>query len=559
MMYSSGREFEKICLKILEHFFPIEQSEEMKTYDRCGFDMFIWPPRARTRFRAVYQCKTSQENFDSQHLKRCIESIRAFKKSAYLSDTYCFIFNKPLTNPDFRQKLTEPLEALRKQRQIKSFRIMDVDDFITYLTELIKDDLLKRIDNNGPLFYDRYQTDPGMKFYVEKIPFSVDKLKLYDPIEYLLQETTYRGTKKGGKNYFLLSEFGFGKTTLLLEFAKRVYLQQDGRKTIFIPITALEPGSFNNEGAMVRAIVAVLSPYMPATDIITRLNCEVMLGLLKENSTIVLLIDGLDEHKFFREFKGLRSLFNAVKGFSSPVVFSMRTEYYNERAADLKLALRGGKMVIKNLILTDWDKAEIMAFLGIFRKTNKLKSRREHGFKQLLRLVQEDKYKQKFGDIPRRPLFLKMILTDVIAENLMGGRITLFQLYEKYIKKKIIRDIEGVFPEFATSRGMDISKGLVDFSHDIFQMLERITIYMYFELNNRFVLSNSVSSDRIRELLVNTDFADTLVFSLHSVIIPAEEKYEMETHWKFAHFSFLEYFFARNIMYNLFGEEDYLN
>lgn len=562
LIQTSSRDFEKLCHQLLDYFHPtIELSEDMQAFDRAGFDLAIRSADDLYNIETVFQCKTAQDGFSALHLKRSLSSIKAFRNSGYCVDTYYFIINKPLRDRALRSELANNLNELKKEQRIKNYDILDVDDFIQYLLKCAAKELATRINNNGPLFYERYTIDESTQFYIENIPFRTNTRYNSNPVKYLLGQFDYLlqpPVTKRGDYFFLQSEFGFGKTTLLLEFSRRIDQLQDGRGCIFIPVTMLEPEAFANEDNFIDAVIAVLSPFKPKTELIALLNREVMRTFLKGEADLILLIDGLDEHKYFKDFTGLKKLFNSIKGITAPIVFSMRSEYFKERVVDLRAAMKGDIGKVRQLTLTDWEDEQILDFLQTYKTQNKLRKKQASLLSGFASMIKEGKYRLQLGDIPKRPLFLTMVLADVVNGTLKNRKITLAQLYEKYILLKIQRDIEGSFDNTAPDRGVDITGGIIDFSHAVFEVLQRITIYMYYETNKQFALSNSVSSDWIKQLIRDTPFKNVLDFSLHSVIIPADEKYGLETHMKFAHFSFLEFFFAHNLVLNLSDDDYYL-
>ncbi len=61
-------------------------------------------------------------------------------------------------------------------------------------------------------------------------------------------------------------------------------------------------------------------------------------------------------------------------------------------------------------------------------------------FRKFADVIQTDRYAEKYGDIPRRPLFLQMLAEDAWSGS--DPEKQLFRLYGKYFRAKLRRDWE---------------------------------------------------------------------------------------------------------------------
>lgn len=561
LMASIGRAFERHCLELLTTQFPlIEQSEEVGEYDQSGFDLFVRDPKDPFVLDHVFQCKASQVKPGPRHLQRALHSIKAFRKSGLRARAYVLIFNKPLHDPAFRGRIVAELEGLKRDALIGSYLLLDLEAFITWLMEFLKADMLRRITDNGALFRQALGSEAAEAFYLDDVPCTLNGKPGSRPVQQLVKVTApgvSNASHEEGKYLFVTGEFGFGKTTMLLEFAQRLEQEGKGRRCIYVPVTVLESNAFGSEGNFVNALRAVLCPFAPESPLENKLRAAILQQLLKNDSGLVLLLDGLDEHKFFKNVNNLQRMFNSLTLFKSPIVFGMRSEFYHERKLDLDRAIGRHRRVQDRFVLTDWEDKHILAYVDHWLKAVEPKGVERKRVMAFRTMVHAGAYKQTLGDIPKRPLFLRMVLEDVRSGELSEGRLTLAALYERYILEKITRDLTGVLKDVVPDRGVNADMGIAQLAQTVFRVLEEVTIFMYYDAQGRTYLTNSINAERLQERLTGSVFTSRLDLALHSVLLPTKEQGVSGNFYQFAHFSFLEYFFARNLVVNLWNDEDH--
>src|SRR5206468_4056685 len=128
-----------------------------------------------------------------------------------------------------------------------------------------------------------------------------------------------------------------------------------------------------------------------------------------------LVLDGLDESPFLCRGAGLQHLLNDLETVRIPLILAMRSEYWRSRAGDLrstagKLASQGEprKRLIRKLELLPWRQEEILAFVRRFRDACEEPVERQN-LDALEARVVEGRFAEIYGDIPHRPLFLRLI------------------------------------------------------------------------------------------------------------------------------------------------------
>ena len=174
-------------------------------------------------------------------------------------------------------------------------------------------------------------------------------------------------------------------------------------------------------------------------------------------------------------------------------------------------------------------------------------------------MVAEGKYSEIYGDIPKRPLFLQMIISDLLTDPHSESKISIASLYRKYLIQKVQRDLTGSFKDVILDRGLNNEEGLLSFNLKVFNALEDIASKMIIKENNTFFLQNIINNETVEKIIINYGFNSIIDFSLHSVLVPAEERRNFVFNLKFAHFSFLEYFIARYLLNEIIVNQEWLN
>ncbi|HYH44254.1 MAG TPA: hypothetical protein VEG34_01090, partial [Thermoanaerobaculia bacterium] len=159
------------------------------------------------------------------------------------------------------------------------------------------------------------------------------------------------------------------------------------------------------------------------------------------------MIDGLDESPFLCRQAGVAHLLNNLERVRIPVVLAMRSEFWLSRGADLRstagrLASRGEPRArrLRTLELLPWGDSEILSFVRRFRQSCPDEAERGQ-LAGLEDLVADGRFETLYGDIPRRPLFLRLIAESAAAEGLPDRRIGRARLFHDWARWKIRRDL----------------------------------------------------------------------------------------------------------------------
>lgn len=555
---SHGREFQKRCYSWLKFLYPeLQDAKDLGEIDKEGIDLYIFKSD-KINYEKVFQCKGFEKAFGDSQLKQCAKSIKNFSKSGVWTEEYHLIINVQL-NKDYSSKLLIELNQLVENKKVGKVYLLNSNSFVSYYNAELRKLILNKISESNKKFYDDYTSVMGQKFYYKNAPFVENEKSGKSPIEFISsiinnssdKKTTSDKSTCKGKYIFLVSEFGFGKTTTLLELYHRCI--NDKLIPIYIPATILGNNAFSGTSSITREIFKILFDDIDSeeSDKIVRFSSESMTPLLQNENSIVLMFDGLDEHLQFYKLEGLRTLFNSTSEFKATCIFSFRKSYWEERFEDFKIALAKNKMNTDYIFLVEWGDKEISDYIELFigKNMERLNQNELSRLRHLKQLINDNLYGQFYGDIPKRPLFLEMILRDVISGDIQQRNIG--ELYLNYFLEKFDRDILGQFDNFTPQREMP------DFSIDL---LKTVLLEIHesaarsciknegINYGEEAVIENLIHEKEIRLRMTHGGFSNDIgKFILVSVLTPVSRRGNMNMKLKFAHKSFMEFFIAREI------------
>jgi hypothetical protein len=353
----------------------------------------------------------------------------------------------------------------------------------------------------------------------------------------------------------VMGEFGMGKTTLAFRMASR-----ERFSVLYVPAAAFPPkisGTRELVTYFCGAADFVAEFEEDQGTILDRVTRIMSHKLLSEvDNRLILVIDGLDESPFLTSGNGFSLLFDTLSGLRARAVLTMRTEYWRTRSESL-LAGYGGrsaptKVSVRNrflsmLELQAWSNEQILSFMAEMQNTVTEESGRQH-LRELVETIRADSYYTLYGDIPRRPLFLR-ILCEFVAEYGVG-ETSLAQLFREWVAMKLRRDY--LAPLAHGGRGRDGIRT----SEEVLDVRRRIAIAT---MKEAAILMTSETANEV-QLLPYCDFiqltervpslrgeADLAGLALNSLLLP-EQRHGDVSPVRFAHQAFQEYFLARAIM-----------
>lgn len=564
----TGHSFQRAIYNLLfEVWGEIQYAPDLTSrLDRSGIDLYMGD---EPDFQLVVQCKGIQAPIESQHLKKAIGSIRKFMSSSYTAQEYWIVFNRPLPDLDFRAKLESELDVLVSSGSAAKAEWMDPSKLLMSLFHLLRDRFKNDIPSRNRTRLETYSTAMRSgRAYMPDVPFThyvrhwtanhgrknPAKVRytsnlLRRPLDELSEDLAHRlpsrrttnGAVQRSAFRFLLSEFGFGKTSLLLELGLR--LTSANRPAIYVPVAELPRNAFKSEYLFLQAVFSSLYPAQ-AEEVTTAkyIPLQIFRWVLRASQQFVLILDGLDEHRESYTLEGVTQMFRALRDLACDTVISARREFWDSNKGNLELAMKGSDHDREIYILDDWDTHAMLAYLGEFPASPGLEHMRE--------VISTGRYKELYGDIPQRPLFLEMLVEATGDEPLT--RVRLSELYRICLERKLERDLSS---PFETSNS--VLRPLPSEFLDLAEIRKRILL-MLTELagslaeveieRNRLLLKEVVTDTELLSIASNVglDSTSSSLLMLHSVLVPTGgHDHKGNLLIRFAHRSYQEYFLAQ--------------
>jgi hypothetical protein len=450
---SDSREFERRVLPILRLAWPDAiPPPALNWLDQAGIDIMIWSDAQP--FPLLVQCKgfkVAEEEMGKSQIQQCLTSIASFKESKLKARDFLLIHNRTNKRAEFREAVSNALQDLVETGQAQRAELWGYRELLDHVHGAILNAIKAAIEKkqrSAQSAYSEIQVwDP-----VEQVPFRTSSLtidtnhllkqsaaivKHEDPADEILQG-------KGSNLLVVIGEAGYGKTTASLRTVSK-----SNQLVLYVPASSI-PREVGTTTQLLKHCVkvgALLDDKPPFdSELFDRIGLSIIHRLFKSKKTpVVLIIDGLDESVYFSRRGGLQLVFNQVRELEVPVVFTARTEFWGQRLADFtemfgdaKHPNRRQHRRVRLIELLPWENNDIALLARRYRNKVATEDQR-HRLDELVRIVESDSYNELYGDIPRRPLFLRFILETVSEHGVQHtGRAQLFYLWAK---AKITRDI----------------------------------------------------------------------------------------------------------------------
>jgi len=555
-----SRDFQRRILRLLKIVWPyIIECRDLRSWDNAGIDFVVDPEnepisvgvQAKGFIVGESEVGRSQAHQTVKSLSKVAKSGRTFKQ-------FIVIHNRTNKNNDFREPVLAELARLRAMDVTEVTHLWDRTAFLSHIFSHVFAELKSALLHSVP-----HETRDVPSITIKNVPMRVSELRVDqhrirevaarqelrgDPASYLadLSDTRYS---------LLLGEFGFGKTTSL----KRL-LDLSGDGVVYADGAKLAPNTSGTKHLLFQCID--VDKILGKCDEDCRDDRDkIVQGVigrifLDRDSNLQLVIDGLDESAPLSRTGGLQWLFNALRDVLVPVTLSMRTEFWEQRQLDFAtsfglVASNSQKRVsrVRLVELTLWDECHMIILTE--REIEGCQSTEgQLHLRFFLDLLKKRAYDTFYGDIPRRPLFLRMLL-DTIMEN--GVEETnLGQLFEQWIVGKIRRDLNapllaGGGGRLQLSRDIEGEDDLVERAWRI--MLQAASL-MSMIVDGRLELNNSSPIDEIIAGVVKPGESFSRIgLCLNTILLPLRrESVTNPLRIRFAHRAFHEYLLARSIV-----------
>ena len=370
--------------QILIRIYPKLQKN---TNPESEIDFFMYDSERKNIEFAFTVLNFNYTPFDKHQFDRCGKVIEQIKKLPEPVFSFILICNTLTSTPEYKTILEETAE-LQNTGKAEIARFYDIRSFlINEVAENIDIEIRDRILESNQKFKDQFQRQMDQFFYVEEVPFTIepDSKKHSNPVSYLAESSIRQKNKYSELEYslrkkfasgldpqkgwtFVISEFGFGKTSLLLNLYKK--LNQSNILSIFLPLSFFRERSLYSTSDISRIVLEILFDDRKF-DYHKNFDC-LMAGtldnMLERRCDLILLFDGLDEHYAAYTPEGLQNIFRGTAKLSAECFFTMRKEFWDDRQGNFRMALEQIKKKRQFYSLSEWSDSEILKYIDEYIK-----------------------------------------------------------------------------------------------------------------------------------------------------------------------------------------------
>lgn len=383
LAHSRSRDFERRVLPLLRLRWPtMIQSAEQDIHDRSGIDLFT--PSDTVRFPCAVQCKGfySSEALERSHLSQIQKSIEDFRTSKFAANKYILVHNRDRDTPKIRDAIASHLDRLQSEGRADSAEVWGRDRLLDWADEELERLLVNRIrDLSTTLLRKHTSVFRFGDVFLTEVPFSTEQIRFRRAAQPEMTGKRARLTadisdgllgETGKKWKFLVGLFGAGKTTTALRAASH-------RNSTALYIRC-EDLSYGGETLSTNLVLRRFLQTLPIfddvlaqdRDLIETLAGPVLRRILsRHDSPFALILDGLDENRFFATPRGLAGLASMLSELTCPIILTTREGHFRSCISDLgdfvqHLSRKGGASVEGKLIeLHSWTDNQVMRFLDL--------------------------------------------------------------------------------------------------------------------------------------------------------------------------------------------------
>jgi hypothetical protein len=500
-------------------------------------------------------------------IRQCRKSIQTFAKSALAVEQYWLVYNRKLASAAFHTAIRGELDTLKNKSRVAEARLLNHDDFLVEILNSLYARFRRFVSARAHAFRVRSGGPLGVPDWpVEEVPYQLREVRVsqyrFDDTAPALArfgdptaEFNAPSGDVGSRMALLLGEFGMGKTTLAFRLA-----EGSEASVLYVPAAVFPPRLSGTKELLnyftgaAEFIEASFEDKHPALQGMSRLMSEKMLA--HNDTNILLVIDGLDESPFLTAGNGLPTLFDALSNIRARAVLTMRTEFWQTHSEELLTGYEGRAAPqvrsernrrLTRIELSPWTNREILLLIERTLAREEAAQARQN-LEALRRIVEENAYVALYGDIPTKPLFLRLLLEFVAERGI--HETSLAELFREWIRLKLRRDalnplLHGTTPRIGITAPV--------------QPVDVVQVLATQAMKAAAALMTSLDGDCLN-LLPTCDFdlladrvpalrgqADMTGLVLNSLLMPIE-RHGCIRALRFAHRAFQEYFLARCIV-----------
>ena len=553
---ASERDFERLSLPFLRILWPaIDQSPPKKGWDSKGVDLLVLSEVSR--LPCAVQCKgfVVQDIGPDQTLQ-VRRSVQKFSQSGLLVDTYLVLHNRSGSNPEFRREITSMLQQIEESGQALRAELWDRHKLLSIcrsrLEERIADGLHERAEELSEYYSNFFLHGSTL---LRTVPVTESRLRFrrFEPCtvapiascsrsvsDLILSPTEARWT-------LLTGTFGAGKTTTVLQAAA-----SKASAPVFIECRLLPALSnqLNSTSVLLEESLKTLRIFDEFSDadrqIIYEVSGTTFKVMLKRPGTkFVVILDGLDENRFYSHQRGMEFLSNQLAELVCPIVLTTRLEHLNAMFGDFSAAFLefsvkyAPKRDARLVQLDPWsiDQAISLCDLVVYE----LKGIQRTRLQEFRKLLFNSAFRGFYGDLPSNPLMLRFILDNVIESGVHETTRTL--LLDSWMRRKIRRDRRALQRD-----SLNDNLDLEDFVDQIMTVMQMAAGRMFVLSDGHVELEETVPEGVIKEI-VSSVFPGAqespLGLALNSFLLPSGQARTRGRSFAFAFRIVQEYLLAR--------------
>ena len=557
---SSKLTFQRVCFDLLSYAWPdLQYAPELRLHDRRGADLFSFGRRESNGsegwdYDFVVQCKgVEDKEFGEDDYEAAVRDVEKFRKTKLRAHRYWLVLNRSATAPGWAAKLAQAVKDLAASGAADEARWFDpqallvatFDELIAQAKGRIREKNVEQLARYNVAMREHEQYVPDVPYHARIRRGAGSRAHWAErsgrnPGAAIASTLSARiGSPNVQRFRLLTSEFGFGKTLLLLQLA--IQLGESGRAVLYQPVVELARDCFSNEFSFVRSVYEGLFPEDEAVNkTADHPPLAAFREVLRYDPSTLLLLDGLDEHPRPYTFAGLRDVFSSLKELACDMVVSVRKEFFDACGGNFNEAMSGTGNDRQFLYLEEWDSQCILEFLDGYPSSDGIRTFREH--------VARGAYEQHYGDIPRRPLFLDMLASDLRDDA--SSACDLAALYRHYLERKMSRDIQSPF-QIGEGAGRPLPVPTMDldpFRARLIELQERLAAATLERVEGvgELVLRGEVTEEEVHTAAkdVGLDQVQLPELLQHSVLMPSGKSARAALVLRFAHRSLQEFLAA---------------
>lgn len=435
----------------------------------------------------------------------------------------------------------------------ESAHLLGLEAFLEMVFQEAQNQLTKLLRSSVAEFQGHHRLRMDERVYVENVPFRLEGSDAIrkNPLRFVEEQVLELAFAKNNKRSwtFISGEFGFGKTSLTLHLAE--VLQEHEIICLYLPAAQFHPNGFNMEVPFLWEVLQIiLQEEVDRESDRNRILHASLKEIFKREKRIILIFDGIDEHPVCWREDGLMNVFGIFKTFNISCLFAVREEFLAERSGHFQAAVKGspGSFMLR---LIEWSEPLILEYTKHCQKSavaTDAKARLGH-FEEA---VKTGRYVDYYGDIPKRPLFLKMLLDDVAKDDLRSRNLA--ELYTIYITNKFVSDRATSTSNPVVLRPLSLNEDSELVCARLFDVMTMAAGRMYTIEGSEVRLQPTLSEVTLRECARQTagESLDLPSILLNSVMVPVGRRNKLRHGGRievaFAHTSFQEFFLARHIL-----------